>query len=223
MTTDSAPVRRGPGRPPKSNQSQEQTREALIRAGLAALTEYGFYASGLDGLLKAAGVPKGSFYHYFANKEAFGLAVLDAYDRYFARKLKRHFDNQHLSPLARLEAFVEDAKTGLARFDYRRGCLVGNLGQEIGVLPQTYALALEAAFGHWQRLLAKCLGEAVTAGELAPQADCAALAQVFWLGWEGAVMRARLIKSPAPLDSFVGFYLAGLPRPAQIPHESLAN
>jgi len=216
MTTIHASARRGPGRPPKSSQSQEQSREALIRAGLAALTEYGFYASGLDGLLKAAGVPKGSFYHYFASKEAFGLAVLEAYDHYFARKLKRHFDNPSLTPLARLAAFVADAKTGLARHDYRRGCLVGNLGQEIGVLPQAYAQALESTFAHWQGLLAACLADAVRAGELAPQADCPALAQVFWLGWEGAVMRARLVKSAAPLDSFVEFYLAGLPRPAPI-------
>lgn len=216
MTTIHASARHGPGRPPKTSQSQEQSREALIRAGLAALTEYGFYASGLDGLLKAAGVPKGSFYHYFASKEAFGLAVLEAYDHYFARKLKRHFDNPSLTPLARLAAFVADAKAGLARHDYRRGCLVGNLGQEIGVLPQAYAQALESTFVHWQRLLAECLKAAVAAGELAPQADCPALAQVFWLGWEGAVMRARLVKSAAPLDSFVEFYLAGLPRPAPI-------
>jgi TetR/AcrR family transcriptional repressor of nem operon len=49
------------------------------------------------------------------------------------------------------------------------------------------------------------------AGELAPHADLDALAACFWIGWEGAVMRARLVRSDAPLDTFSKF-IAGLPR-----------
>ncbi|WP_081742954.1 TetR family transcriptional regulator C-terminal domain-containing protein [Candidatus Sodalis pierantonius] len=50
------------------------------------------------------------------------------------------------------------------------------------------------------------------AGEVHSQADCAALAEFFWIGWEGAVMCARLAGNRQPLDRFAQGFLAGLPR-----------
>lgn len=210
MTEITAIRRRG--RPPRVPRDNPDTREALIRSGLEVLTEQGFRAAGIDGILKRVGVPKGSFYHYFSSKEVFGRAVLEQYAAFFARKLDRHLCDASLPPLARIEAFAEDAKQGMARHGFRRGCLVGNLGQEVGLLPDSYRAALEQVLGDWQQRLAACLEEARTSGVLAPDADCDALADYFWLGWEGAVMRAKLKESAAPLDTFLAAYMAGLPR-----------
>ncbi|HAC27609.1 MAG TPA: TetR family transcriptional regulator, partial [Marinobacter hydrocarbonoclasticus] len=44
----------------------------------------------------------------------------------------------NLSPLARIQAFVDDARAGMHRFGYRRGCLIGNLGQEMAALPESF-------------------------------------------------------------------------------------
>ncbi|WP_458527036.1 acrylate utilization transcriptional regulator AcuR [Onishia taeanensis] len=209
--TDSSPIRRR-GRPPRVARDNPDTREALIRSGLEVLTEQGFTAAGIDGILKRVGVPKGSFYHYFASKEAFGRAVLDHYAQYFARKLDRHLNDVTLPPLSRIEAFADDAKAGMARHDFRRGCLVGNLGQEVGLLPESYRAALEGVLGDWQQRLSQCLLEARKSGALSAEMDCDAWAEVFWIGWEGAVMRAKLKESAAPLETFVTAYLAGLPR-----------
>ena len=66
-------------------------------------------ATGIDGVLKTVGVPKGSFYHYFDSKEDFGRAVMDNYAAYFANKLKRWFLDDSMTPLQRVLAFVEDA------------------------------------------------------------------------------------------------------------------
>ena len=82
------PARRR-GRPPKAG--LVDARDRLVRSGVAILTEKGFSAVGLDEILKSAGIPKGSFYHYFDGKEAFGAALIDAYAAYFARKLDRWF------------------------------------------------------------------------------------------------------------------------------------
>lgn len=133
MDTHPLPARRR-GRPPRQRGATADARELLLRAGLEVLTEKGFTATGLDEILRQAQVPKGSFYHYFASKEAFGLALIDGYGKFFARKLDRHLRNPALSPLQRLHAFVQDAQSGMARFAYRRGCLIGNLGQEIRLL-----------------------------------------------------------------------------------------
>lgn len=211
MDTSTPPVKRRRGRPPAGSTAPEQTRESIIRTGVIILTEQGFAATGIDKVLKQAQVPKGSFYHYFASKEAFILEVVDAYGVYFARKLDRHFSNEGLSPLARLEAFIEDAIGGVKRHRFERGCLIGNLGQEVSVISPALRERVENVLQDWEARLARCLEQAVTEGELSPACDCKAEASYFWTGWEGAVMRARLQQDAAAMALFGKRFIQSLP------------
>ena len=207
------PSKRGPGRPPKVDGSRLATRERLVRAGIEILTEQGFASTGIDAVLKRVGVPKGSFYHYFASKEAFGHAVIEGYAAYFARKLDRWLLDETRAPLGRLRDFVADGKAGLRRFGFRRGCLIGNLGQELGGTHDSLRVPLEAVFRDWQGRVARCLDDAVAAGELPPETDTARLAEIFWIGWEGAILRAKLVRDTTPVDLFAEHFFAGLPHP----------
>ncbi len=199
------------GRPPRQREDLLETRELLLRAGLEVLTEKGFSATGIEEILGRVRVPKGSFYHYFDSKEAYGLELIERYGVFFARKLDRHLCNRTLSPLERLRGFVADAKDGMARHEFRRGCLIGNLGQEMGALPESFRVRLKETFEDWQARFCACLIEAQNAGELAPDADAGQLAAFFWIGWEGAVLRAKLERSAQPLDTFAGMFFASLP------------
>lgn len=205
-------VTRKRGRPPKRPEETLETRELLVRAGLEALTEKGFSATGIDEVLKRVGVPKGSFYHYFESKEAFGATLIDRYASYFAHKLERHFNDQSKKPLERLWAFVEDAQGGMARHDFRRGCLIGNLGQEMAALPESFRASLNAVFDDWERRFARCLEAAQREGEIPAAVDCAQQATFFWIGWEGAVLRAKLERSTKPLEIFARGFFVGLQR-----------
>lgn len=180
-----------------------------MRAGLEVLTEKGFTATGIEEILSRVGVPKGSFYHYFDSKEAFGLQLIERYGEFFAAKLDRHLLNQTLSPLARLHAFIDDAKASMARFDYRRGCLIGNLGQEMGALPESFRARLQHTFEDWQQRFARCLTQAQQADELSSEVNVQQVAEFFWIGWEGAVLRAKLERSAVALDVFTQFFFAG--------------
>ena len=211
MASETPLPRRPRGRPPRCGDGFADTRTLLIRHGIELLTERGVSATGLDAVLRQAGVPKGSFYHYFASKEAFGLALIERYGEFFARKLDRHLGNRGLPPLERLQAFVDDARAGMARLDYRRGCLIGNLGQEMGSLPESFRARLKETFEDWQARFSACLKEARQAGQLAPGADTDQLAACFWIGWEGAVLRAKLEQTDRPLQVFAGFFFASLP------------
>jgi AcrR family transcriptional regulator len=146
METTRTLPRRPRGRPARNGLDYADTRALLIRRGLEILTTQGVSATALDDVLKSINVPKGSFYHYFASKDAFVAATVDTYAEYFARKLKQHFHNPLLTPLARLAAFVDDACHGVERHAFKRGCLVGNLGQEVSALDERLRLRLEAIF-----------------------------------------------------------------------------
>ena len=195
-----------------ANVGYAATRDVLIHCGMEILTEQGFSATGLDAVLKRATVPKGSFYHYFDSKASFGREVLKSYNDFFCRKIDRALSNEARSPLQRLHDFMKDAKSGMAKYRFTRGCLVGNLGQEVEALPEDYRAQLDDVLKGWQARVATCLQQAVAAGEISKDADCEALAEFFWVGWEGAVMRARLVRNSNPLDTFMSGFVKGLPR-----------
>lgn len=208
MDRQAIPRRRG--RPPKELAGYSETRESLLRAGVAVLTEKGFSATGIEEILRSVEVPKGSFYHYFGSKEEFGLELIDRYATYFARKLERILTNGARSPLERLQDFVADAEAGMRRYKFKRGCLVGNLGQEMAVLPEGYRDRLREVFADWEARTTRCLLEAQAVGEISSKIDCAHVAVFFWIGWEGAVLRAKLDGDAAALRTFASMFFAAL-------------
>lgn len=194
------------GRPRKEDGDFRETREALCNAGVAVLTEKGFSSTGIDEILKKVGVPKGSFYHFFGSKEAFGAELISRYDGYFTRKLDLFLLDKDKTPLARIDAFCKDAERGMKRFGFRRGCLVGNLGQEMGSLPEAFRAQLVEVLRNWQCRLEACLEEAKLVGEIPAASDCVQWSIFFWIGWEGAVLRAKLERRAAPLQVFADLF-----------------
>lgn len=205
-------VKRRRGRPPKQERTFDDTKKAIIRTGLELITESGFQASGIEPILKKIHVPKGSFYYYFKNKEDFGQQVLTAYGDYFARKLAKHLERMDITPLERIALFVEDAKQGMEKFQFKRGCLVGNLMQEVPLLSETFGNQLTEILSDWQRRISICLTQAQQQNQLSEDMDPSYQARLFWSGWEGAVMQAKLFKSTQPLDDFWQYFSDNLPR-----------
>ena len=186
-----------------------ETRSALIRSGIELMTTYGYISSNIESILNQVGVPKGSFYYYFKSKEDFGRTIISSYDSFFTHKLDKHLTNSSIeSAIDRIKAFYEDAKQGMAKYDYHRGCLIGELIQEESLLPQGYALLLEQVLQSWQIKIEKCLELAKNSGEISSRIDCRLLAEFFWLGWEGAVTRSKLLKKSEPLDTFITTFLS---------------
>jgi TetR/AcrR family transcriptional repressor of nem operon len=139
---------------------------------------------------------------------AFGAELIDLYAHYFVRKLDQFLLDPSLSPLRRIDAFCEDAEKGMDRFGFRRGCLVGNLGQEMNALPEAFRAQLIDVLLDWQTRTERCLEAAKSAGEIPKSTDCAHLAAFFWIGWEGAVLRAKLERRAEPLRIFAEHFRA---------------
>ena len=196
------------GRPPKIHPAFGETRAALIRAGVISLAEKGFPATALDDILETVQVPKGSFYHYFDSKEAYGLALIDSYANYFARRLDSFLLDSSLEPLDRLRAFTVDAHAAMQRHDYKRGCLVGNLSQDMNSLPESFRSRLIGVMNDWQRRTSECLRCAQAQKSLGASRDCERLSAFFWIGWEGAVLRAKLERQGEPLLIFASHFFA---------------
>lgn len=176
------------------------TRARLVQIGTEILSEKGFDSTGIEEVLQRADVPKGSFYYYFDSKADFGFAVIDNYAHLWEQKLIRLLRDPNVRPLQRIWNYIAEGIHGLEKYAFRRGCLIGNMGQELGGLDDSFRQRIAAVFESWTRFLADCLAEAKEAGELGPDADVRALAEFFWMAWEGAILQAKLRRSVEPVQ-----------------------
>lgn len=183
--------------------SKEKTRDLLLEAGRTTFLERGYNNSGIEAVIQAAGVPKGSFYYYFESKEDFGLKVLDRFADCYDGHLDRILGDASVPPLDRLRNYFEEIQQRLGSDQCRKGCLVGNLSQEMADQSEAFRARLEEIFESWVDRYAECLRLAQVSGELGPDLDVRELAE-FWLNsWQGAVLRAKTMRSTAPLRTFL--------------------
>lgn len=180
----------------------QDTRNALISAGLREMLRGGYDSVGIASVLSSTGVPKGSFYHYFDSKEAFGCAIIEAYRDKWRSARRATFERVDLSPLERLRAHFTDLEQDITAQDELGGCLLGNLAQLMAARSDRLRDAIEAGFLEWQQDLVDVLRAARSAGELPPSCDPEDVAALVIEAYEGAIVRAKAQASLAPLTRF---------------------
>ncbi len=179
------------------------TKDKLLDEGHRIFLEQGYNHSGIEAILQAAKVPKGSFYNYFASKEAFALAVVDKFAACHDAELDRALGDRSLPPMDRLRSYFEGAIERIEHDGCRKGCLAGNLGQEMADQSEAIRLRLESVFAGWVDRLVDCLGEAQSSGDFDSNTDVREVAE-FWLNsWQGAILRAKTARSIEPLRLFL--------------------
>jgi TetR/AcrR family transcriptional regulator, transcriptional repressor for nem operon len=193
--------------------SKETTKEVLLEAGRRVFLERGYNHAGIDAILSEAGVPKGSFYYYFPSKEEFGLQVLNRFARGHDADLDRYLGDTSLRPLERLRRLVDATGKHLEQQQCRNGCLVGNLSQEMADQNEAFRNRLGEIFRGWSARYAGCLREAQEAGEIAASLDVEELAEFLLASWQGAILRAKTMRSTAPLRTFANLIFGSVLRP----------
>lgn len=185
------------------------TKQDLIEAGLRMLLERGYNGLGIEALLTATGIPKGSFYHHFRDKEDFALQVVDAYMVEVHAGLEACLGDGSAPPLARVRAFFEATQQKYRKDGYM-GCLLGGLGQELSGVSEAFRARIEACFNAIAARLAACLEEGRQRGDLPWACDPRELADRLVDCWEGAALRSRLRRDPASLTAMLDFYLGAV-------------
>lgn len=110
--------------------SPGDTRVKLLDAGLSQMLAGGYSATSIEDVCKAAGVSKGSFYHFFDSKEEFGLAVLDAFYERGVERVREGDFAKIADPVERLRAFFDHMERISPQL-WRHGCLLGSFATEL--------------------------------------------------------------------------------------------
>jgi len=178
------------------------TRDRLVAEGLKSLVLNGFDGVGLNAILHAAGVPKGSFYYFFKSKEDFARAVLDAYERSADEQQSAIFKDTSRSPMQRLrDYFDEIGRDHLAEAPLG-GCLFGVLSQTAAARSSEFRARLARVFSTWETELAELLDEAKSAGEVAPGLDTKEAAAFLIDSFEGMLVRLKVDSNQNALRRF---------------------
>ena len=185
------------------------SKERILNTGLSMLLRHGYHDLGIQAVLKETGMPKGSFYHHFASKEDFALQVVDRYMDEVHIGLDASLVDCSVAPLDRVRRFFE-----MTRDKYREdgylGCMLGGLGQELSGVSPVFQEKIEACLGIIASRIADCMEEAQASGDLSPDADPGKMANLIVNCWEGAALRCRLRRDPAPLDTMLDFYFSAI-------------
>ena len=159
----------------------------------------GFTAVGLSEVLAAAQVPKGSFYHYFGSKEAFGEAVLDAYFAGYHARTDALL-TQPGTAAQRLVAYFNDWLDSQTGDEAQSRCLAVKLGAEVCDLSESMRAALERGTRGVIDRLARCIESGRADGSVVA-ADAQATAVTLYQSWLGASLLAKITRNRAPLDT----------------------
>jgi TetR/AcrR family transcriptional repressor of nem operon len=187
------------------------SKERLLEAGLAMLLERGYHDLGIQQLLEATNVPKGSFYHHFQSKEDFALQVIDLYMVDVHRALDACLEDASCEPLQRVRNFFEGTREKYRQQGYL-GCLLGGLGQELSGVSEVFRDKVEWCFSEIARRIALCVEQARARGDLPATTEPRKLADLLVDCWEGAALRTRLRRDPAPLQAMLDFYFRAAAR-----------
>jgi TetR/AcrR family transcriptional regulator, transcriptional repressor for nem operon len=174
-------------------------REKLASSAVDTLHAFGFKGCSIQDITEAAGVPKGSFFNHFENKEA--LAV-DALRRYLEGTRPDLLFQEGVAPLQRLKNHFTFLSERLIGCGFERGCMLGLFATEMANEYPRMREELRGVFQTWCEAVESVLREAQAAGDLDPRHDPHQLAEFLVNAWEGAVLRIKISRDRGPIDDF---------------------
>lgn len=175
------------------------TKDRLIAAGAELFLTHSYQGTGILDILKACGVPKGSFYNYFPSKEDFALAVVDYHMEQSGEFVMQNLCNPELSPLERIAAYLDSISRGMVDCNFAIGCAFGTMAQEMSGLSPKLRTALSKAFQVQVDHITNCIQLGQAQGEIQPDLIPAKTAGFIMSSLQGAQIIAKTFLSEQPL------------------------
>ena len=183
-----------------SDTTLSNTKTHLLDTGYQLIASKGFTAVGIKQILDTAGVPKGSFYHYFASKEAFGEEIITRYFTRYKRRLELIADENSSAQQKIYDYFQNWYDTQQNGCDHGK-CLVVKLSAEVADISEPMREALHN--GYQQTI--NWLTELIKAGwsdQSIPKLDnvsAESIAKRWYFSWLGASLIAKISQSNTSL------------------------
>lgn len=164
------------------------------------MLEQGFNGTGIDAICKAAGVTKGALFHYFSNKDALAVALLDYHWNLTQQMLSQTPYAGEKDPLLRVLLYV-DLFIAMGRMPGAlMSCLFGNLTQELGATNNAVIQKCDWGFSKWSGQIAHDLAAAQEQYETTGTWTAEEIARYFVSLYEGSLILVKAQKNPEILS-----------------------
>lgn len=178
-----------------------EVRHTILETGQRIMAGKGFSAVGLNEVLTAAKVPKGSFYHYFASKDAFGEALLERYFEDYLAEIDKTLAQPGLTMAQRLMHYWRSWQESQSFLDCQGKCLAVKLGAEVADLSEAMRLALKRGTSGITSRLARAIKAGVAEGSLSIKEDPNDVAQSLYQLWLGASIMVKITRTMEPFET----------------------
>jgi TetR/AcrR family transcriptional repressor of nem operon len=187
------------------NMAKQEIKTLLIENGAQIIYVKGFNNTGINEILEASSVPKGSFYYYFKSKEDFGLQLIDHYLKKFLTDADLQLSKTGESYLGSLRDFFDEFLRFFKGNGFKGGCPIANFSLEMSDLNENIRKRLDLAFGEMHKKISLFLEKAMEKGELPMSFDVDSASNFILNSWEGALLRIKASKNSLPMRLFDDF------------------
>jgi TetR/AcrR family transcriptional repressor of nem operon len=178
-----------------------EVREHIVAVGQRIMSGKGFSAVGLNEVLTTAGVPKGSFYYYFASKDAFGVALLEKYFEDYLAELDATLQRADVTMAEGLVGYFDRWRSNQLQSDCHGKCLVVKLGAEVADLSEPMRLTLRQGTAGIVARLASAIERGQAERSLAVDDQPGSVAESLYQLWLGASVMAKITRDALPFDA----------------------
>jgi len=185
-------------------------REKIVAAASERFHALGYNACGVQEIVDAAGVPKGSFYNYFKAKELLACEVLNTY---WADAGLEILADTSVAPLERLRRHFQHIASRYKKFGFERGCLVSKFMHEVSDSTPVLWKELRKQVGRWTALVAEAIREGQGDRTISNSIDAEATARFLIESWGGVTGAMKLAASRGPIDDFFSVAFGPLLQP----------
>jgi TetR/AcrR family transcriptional repressor of nem operon len=175
-------------------------KQHILDVARLLVSKKGFSAVGLNEVLQAAQVPKGSFYHYFGSKDAFGVALLEGYFDSYLEGMREIFQDDALPPYQQFGLYWKQWIDNQTCETDSGKCLAVKLGAEVADLSEPMRLALHRGTSMIIERLDAALSRGVENRNLMLKEDPARTALQLYSLWLGASVMAKITQTQTPFD-----------------------
>jgi TetR/AcrR family transcriptional regulator, transcriptional repressor for nem operon len=185
-------------------------REKIVAAAAERFHALGYNACGVQEIVDAAGVPKGSFYNYFKAKELLAREVLN---NYWADAGLDILADESIAPLERLRRHFKHIASRYKKFGFENGCLIPKFMHEVSDSTPLLRADLRRQVARWTARIAEAIREGQADRSISTSIDAETTARFLIESWGGVTGAMKLAASRAPLDDFFSVAFGALLRP----------
>ncbi len=176
-----------------------EARERIVGAARLLIHERGFAGVSMDDVAAASGLKKANLFHYYPTKEELGAAVFDLAAAAHRERVRERFADGG-DPVTVVRGMYADAARMMSSNGCCKGCLVGNLAQELSDHNERLRRKISETFGFWRQELAAFLARARERGRFKPSLRPEEAAQALLSLFEGAMLLSKANKQIGPLE-----------------------